>query len=78
VSGEDLNRFPPRETMPEDGQWRIVGRDNGYRVALECGGDCGIRIVNSTDDIVWEGARHHAQRLAGLLNRAATIKVGDG
>jgi hypothetical protein len=29
-------------------------------------------------DVIWEGACHHAQRLAGLLNRAATIKVGDG
>lgn len=73
---ENLNDFPPRATFPADGAWRMIHTSNGYRVDLECGGDCRIRIVESGGPVIWMGLAHHAQMLAGGLNSAACVKIG--
>ena len=75
---EDLDRLPPRVTVLEDGLWRTIHTSNGFRVQLECGRDCGVRIVDRDDAVVWLGSRWHAQALARGLNQAACVKIGNG
>lgn len=76
MSDEDLNRFPPRQTVPNDGLWRRVASSNGYDVLLECGGEERVRIMEG-DCVIWHGHRWHAQGLAGALNQAACVKIGE-
>jgi hypothetical protein len=72
---EDLNQFPPRMTVPNDGKWRTIQIVDGYSVDLECGGDCRIRVMDG-DLFLWIGSQGQAQALAGALNTAATVKIG--
>lgn len=76
VGMENLNDFPARATVNDDGLWRTIFRGNGYRVDLECGNDCNVRIMDSDGNVVWQGHRWHAQALAGGLAQAATTKIG--